>query len=121
MKAEANILLETHLKELGFEFVPEYRFLKERKWRVDYKVITAHQDFFAVEIEGSVYANGRHTRGKGFEADCHKYNTLTTMRIPLLRFTTGQVKRGEDIPYLQCFAPMEHLCVASDGIPALLV
>ena len=30
--------------------------------------------------EGGTWCNGRHTRGKGFELDCYKYNTAATAR-----------------------------------------
>lgn len=94
----ANILLEKHMQELNIPWRKEYRFCAERKWRLDYWL---DQHNLAIEIEGSVYANGRHTRGKGFEADCEKYNTATLMGFRVLRFSTGQILRGEAREFLQ--------------------
>lgn len=94
----ANILLEKHMQELNIPWRKEYRFCAERKWRLDYWL---DQHNLAIEIEGSVYANGRHTRGKGFEADCEKYNTATLMGFRVLRFSTGQVLRGEAKEFLK--------------------
>lgn len=117
---EADILLQAHLKKLGFTFEREWRFDAPRRWRVDYAVSRGRKLQFAVEIEGGAYIQGRHSRGKGFEADCIKYNTLATRDVPLLRFTTGQIKRGEDIVFLECFASLERMTIADDGLPALL-
>ena len=47
-----------------------------------------------VEIEGGIYAGGRHTRGKGFENDCEKYNVAVLMGYSLLRFSGGMVESG---------------------------
>jgi hypothetical protein len=53
----------------GPELVREYRFSEQRKWRSDF----AHlESLTLIEIEGGVF-NGRHTKGKGFMADCEKY------------------------------------------------
>jgi len=76
------------------EPVREYRFHPARRWRLDY----AWPDFrLAVEIEGGVWINGRHTRGRGFLGDLEKYNELAMAGWSLLRFTPGQVKDGTAI------------------------
>jgi very-short-patch-repair endonuclease len=70
----------------------EYRFHPIRKWRFDlawpaYKV--------AVEVEGGVYIQGRHSRGSGTEKDCEKYNTATMLGWRVLRYTGKTIKSGE--------------------------
>ena len=107
----ANILLEKHLAELGIPYSKECRFSSERKWQFDYLLCdsTGHSLRLAVEIEGSVYAQGRHTRGKGFEEDCIKYNTATMMGYRVLRFSTGQVLRGQAKAFLASFLLTEAL------------
>jgi len=106
----ANLLLEKHLDELGLRFRTEVKFCDGRKWRFDYLIAPTlvqrshwptHVGVIAVEIEGSVYTHGRHTRGKGFEADCEKYNWATRLGYTVLRFSTGQVLRGEAKKFLQ--------------------
>ncbi|APS51736.1 hypothetical protein AVI51_13345 [Piscirickettsia salmonis] len=68
----------------------EYRFHKTRKWRFDF----AWPDLkIAVEVEGGTYSQGRHTRGKGFEADCEKYNTATESGWLVFRYSTQQVSQ----------------------------
>jgi very-short-patch-repair endonuclease len=100
----ANILLEKHLKELGFGFWREIAFHTERKWRFDYVLLDSLQDKannrIAIEIEGGIYTRGRHTRGAGYERDLDKYNTATLMGWRVLRFSTGQVLRGEAKAFL---------------------
>lgn len=60
----------------------EFRFNPERKWRLDY-AWPAQQ--VALEVEGAVWIQGRHTRGSGFVKDMEKYNRLATMGWVLLR------------------------------------
>lgn len=101
----ANILLEKHICELGLRFKREHRFHAQRKWRFDYVLMppgeSAGVHLCAVEIEGGVYANGRHTRGKGYEADLEKYNIATAMNWHVFRFSTGQILRGEAREFLK--------------------
>ena len=47
-----------------------------------------------VEVEGTVYLQGRHTRGAGYTADCEKYNEAQILGFMVLRFTPEQVRSG---------------------------
>ena len=65
-------LFQKVCKAKGFD-VPdvEFQFVKDRKWRFDY----AWPDRkVALEVEGGVWTQGRHTRGSGFVKDMTKYN-----------------------------------------------
>lgn len=64
--------------------VHDYRFHPVRQWRFDF---SWPDKMVAVEMEGGTFQGGRHTRGKGFEGDCTKYNTATCMGWRILRFT----------------------------------
>jgi very-short-patch-repair endonuclease len=67
---------------------PEYRFLPDRRYRIDY----AYPDrLLAIEIEGGVWTHGRHTRGSGFVGDIEKYNLLTEYGWHLLRYQPNRV------------------------------
>lgn len=55
----------------GPDLEREYRFHPPRRWRFDFAHLTTQT---AIEIEGGVWARGRHTRGAGFVKDCEKYN-----------------------------------------------
>jgi len=83
-------------------FVPppaiEFSPAKPRRWRVDY---AWPEQRVIVEIEGATWTNGRHSRGKGFEADCEKYNSLTVMGWRILRVTGEQVKNGQALNWLE--------------------
>lgn len=114
-KSPAEILLEKHLREIKIGFVAEFKFHSDRKWRFDFVVgpilgvVAGHMrmnpyhptNSFAIEIEGGTWSKSRHGHGKGFEADCEKYNTATMMGWRILRFSTGQVLRGEAREFLR--------------------
>jgi len=73
--------------------IPELCFAKpERKWRFDYAWILPK---IAVEIEGGVWMQGRHTRGSGFVKDMEKYNYAGLLGWRIFKFTPKQLKTGE--------------------------
>jgi very-short-patch-repair endonuclease len=88
----AEDLFGMHLRSAGIgNFAPEYRFHPERKWRFDF----AWPDIMlAVEIEGGIWAGGRHVRGQGFEDDLVKYNEAAKLGWIVLRYSTKQVTNG---------------------------
>ena len=67
----------------------EHRFHPTRKWRFDF---AWPEVLVAVEIEGAVWARGRHTRGAGFIADCDKYNAAAAEGWAVIRFTSEHLK-----------------------------
>lgn len=91
-KSQGEDMLLNQLKAFKYpQPEEEHRFHPVRRWRFDF---AWPDQKVAVEIEGGVWTGGRHTRGKGFEGDCVKYNTAQLMGWTVLRFTTGQVKDG---------------------------
>lgn len=68
----------------GYPCVVELLFHSTRRWRFDYAIPAAQ---VAIEVEGGAYTQGRHTRGRGFEADMEKYNTAEAMGWHVLRVT----------------------------------
>lgn len=60
----------------------EYRFHPSRKWRFDY---AWPDQRIALEVEGGVWTQGRHTRGKGFLGDMDKYNEAAVDGWRILR------------------------------------
>ena len=75
-------------KAMGEEVVAEHRFHPEREWRFDFYL---PQSRVAIEVEGGVWTQGRHTRGKGYIGDMEKYNEAQAMGIKVLRFTPEQL------------------------------
>lgn len=70
--------------DLGLVCVKEHRFHPKRRWRFDY-AIPEHK--IALEVEGGVWSQGRHTRPQGFLGDIEKYNTATLMGWRVFRTT----------------------------------
>lgn len=62
----------------------EYEFHPTRAWRCDFAWPLAR---VALEVEGGVWTEGRHTRAAGFLGDMEKYNELARLGWRLLRTT----------------------------------
>lgn len=62
----------------------EHRFAPPRRWRFDFAWV---QQKVALEVEGGIWTNGRHVRGRGFLNDMEKYNAATAGGWRLIRTT----------------------------------
>jgi very-short-patch-repair endonuclease len=81
---------ETIWRQLGgAELETEYRFHEKRRWRFDFAAPGA---MVAIELEGGTFSGGRHTRGKGFAADCEKYNAAARLGWRVFRFTADMLR-----------------------------
>lgn len=76
---------------LGLNPVEEYYFAKPRMWRFDYAF---PKEKIAVEQEGGVWIQGRHTRGWGFIQDMEKYNEAARRGWRVFRFTPKEIEKG---------------------------
>jgi len=72
----------------GPEPEDEYRFHPVRRFRFDFAWPDAK---VAVECEGGIWSRGRHTRGKGYENDCIKYNLAQASGWRVFRCTGGML------------------------------
>ncbi len=77
------LVLRSH--NLQDAFQREYRFHPTRKWRFDFADVK-HR--IAVEIDGGVWVQGRHTRGSGFVKDAEKLNEAAALGFRILRYTS---------------------------------
>lgn len=77
------------LRALGIKCECEYRFIKDRRFRFDV-AIPEHK--IAIEFEGGVYKDSRHTKPVGYIQDTKKYNLATMHGWKLLRYTTEVTK-----------------------------
>lgn len=69
----------------------EFRFAAPRRWRFDF----AWPDRkLAVEVEGGIWAAGRHNRPLGMMADMEKYNAATLLGWRVLRVAAKHVHSG---------------------------
>ena len=98
MKGKVNLSQQAFfgvLKQLKVELpTPEYKFHPVRKWRIDYAWIN-HK--IALEVEGGVFIQGRHSRGVGMIKDMEKYNTLASEGWRVLRVTPTTLCKTEII------------------------
>lgn len=92
--SEGEAVLSQHLKAHKIEFEQEFQFNSERKWRADFHLVDTK---ILIEVEGGIWTNGRHTRGKGYIADMEKYNSAAVLGYSVYRYSTEQVKSGKAI------------------------
>jgi very-short-patch-repair endonuclease len=76
----------------------EYRFTPERRWRFDFAWVNPK---VAVECDGGIYTQGRHSRGPGQEADNEKLNTAASQGWIVLRFGPKAIKSGEAVGVIE--------------------
>ena len=96
--SEGEVILATALRALKVEFEQEFKFHPTRKWSADFHLKGKK---VLVEVEGGIWSNGRHTRGKGYLGDLEKYNTATMMGYQVIRFSTEQVKSDKAIEKIE--------------------
>jgi hypothetical protein len=97
-RSAGELILAKQMSLVKFPaFEEEFKFLENRKFRFDF----AWPDKkVAVEVEGGVYSNSRHTSGSGFTKDCEKYNLAAANGWSVYRFTTEMVKNGKAVDFL---------------------
>ena len=78
--------------------VPEHRFDPDRRWRFDW---AWPEQKIALEQEGGIWIQGRHSRGAGMVKDMEKYNRAAVLGWRVLKATPQQVVSGEIIETLQ--------------------
>lgn len=94
--------LETLIRRVARDLMPferEYQFLskarapegvKARLFRFD---LAWPVERVAVEVDGGVWAGGRHTRGSGFVKDMEKLNLAVLLGWRVLRYTPQDLKQ----------------------------
>lgn len=86
-KLEEYFILIVKESKLPFP-IQEYRFNLNRKWRFDF----AYPDKkIAIEIEGGIWIQGRHSRGKGMLTDMEKYNWAVINGWKILRYAQNNI------------------------------
>lgn len=71
--------------------VRQFKFWEGRRFAFDF---AWPEIKLAVETEGGVYTQGRHTRGRGVESDMVKYNEAAVLGWTVLRFSGDMVTDG---------------------------
>ena len=94
----------------GPELLTEHKFHPVRRWAFDY----AHPATkVAIELEGGIWTNGRHTNGAGFIGDCTKYNEAALLGWTVFRIPTG----GVDPALLERIGKLIEQRIAATDIP----
>ena len=76
----------------------EYRFHPVRKWRFDYAWPAQK---LALEVQGAIFINGRHTRGAALLKEHEKLNTAAALGWRVLFVTPKQVANGEAMQFVE--------------------
>lgn len=97
--SELEELLLLDMKRLKLP-IPEreWRFHPTRRWRLDF---CWPGDKVACEVEGATWANGRHNRGAGFEADCVKYAEAAILGYRVIRVTSNMITDGRAVDLIE--------------------
>lgn len=78
--------------------VREHRFHLVRRWRFDY---AWPAEMVAVEVDGGVFTQGRHTRGAGVLKDNDKINTAQSLGWRVFRYTPQTVRSQAAIMHVR--------------------
>ncbi len=70
------------------DLITEYKFHPVRRWRFDFCHLSSKT---AIEIEGAVWTQGRHTRGSGYVKDLEKYNEATFLGWRIIRLAPAMI------------------------------
>ena len=100
-----DIFSKTVESMTGQKVDKEYLFHPVRKWRFDYCIIDKK---IALEVEGGVFSNGRHTRGLGFKNDMEKYNNAVLLGWRLIRVTPDDLMKLSTIQMIQQLCYILH-------------
>lgn len=95
-----DIFLRIIKQELKVDIVSEHRFDPDRKWRFDYAI---PDHMIAIEVEGGVWTNGRHTRGLGYLKDMEKYNRAIQLGWRLIRVTPEDLVTADTMKMINEF------------------
>lgn len=69
-----------------------------RDWRFDF---AWPRRMVAIEVQGGILAEGRHTRGQGYTSDCIKCNEAQLLGWRVLRVTAEMVRSGEALRLIE--------------------
>lgn len=76
----------------------EYKFHPTRKWRFDWAFRAPK---LAVEVDGGVFVQGRHSRGAGVKKDIEKYAEAMLLGWRVLRVLPEHVSSGQALTWIE--------------------
>jgi len=114
-RSQLELKFIAYWKEVdGQPLQEEHKFHKTRKWRFDF----AHlQSKVAIEIEGGIWGESRHTKAVGYIKDCEKYNTATfddwaVIRLPNYWITQETLLEIKQLIDKRCQKTMQNTAQA---------
>lgn len=78
--------------------VAEYPVCAGRRFRFDFAWPARK---LALEVDGAVWTNGRHSRGSGVQRDCEKFSLAAIHGWRVLRVTTDMVRSGKALQFVE--------------------
>lgn len=102
--------LNLQMRAVKIQFEREYRFHDTRKWRFDFAMPDIK---LAVEVEGGLYINGRHNRGKGYEDDLEKYGEAMKLGWTVYRCGPRMIKNGQALETIEKLIELQ----GKDNVP----
>jgi hypothetical protein len=97
MNYKSEVVLQ-YYREHGVLLVEQVRFHPDRDFKFDF----AHlESKVALECEGGVWSNGRHTRPAGFLKDIEKYNLALTLGWRVVRCVPADLCMDETLDLLK--------------------
>ena len=76
----------------------EFRFAPPRRYRFDFAWVPQK---VACEVQGAVWANGRHTRGAGAESDAEKLSLAAVGGWRVLVVTGRHIENGSALTWIE--------------------
>jgi very-short-patch-repair endonuclease len=95
---EETLAMQLKMAGLSARVVREYRFAPPRRWKFDFYFAHAQ---LAIEVEGGVWIQGRHSRALGMIGDMTKYNQAAEMGITVLRYAGAHIVSGEALAQIE--------------------
>ena len=77
---------------------PEHQFAPDRRWRFDWAWVSSK---VALEVQGGLWTQGRHVRGKALMAEYEKLNEAAILGWRVLYCTPQDVETGSIFPLLR--------------------
>ena len=92
--SRGEYLFKLHCRAECLNPETQYKFHPSRKWKFDFAWPAIK---LAVEVEGGIWINGRHSRASGMQKDMEKYNAAVKLGWRVLRYSTAMVENGAAI------------------------
>lgn len=99
MRHRASLPFDVQCRAVGLPVpVAEYRFHPTRRWRFDWCWQAAH---LALEVQGGLFVQGRHSRGAALMKEHEKLNAAVALGYRVLFVTPKQIADGSALTLVE--------------------